>query len=316
VLRLLPHRPPRLDADEERDVRTLTRVAFSRRRKQLQKILRTAPEYALDPVAAESLLGAADIAPDARPETLAPATFVVLSRALRSRGLPLLSHGSPTDLQAAPSDDGVRAFIGLVGHELRSPVAAILGYSELMVDGLYGTVDERAREGVRRIAGAARQLRALIEGMELVVGQGNPGLELTGDVDLRSVVRDAADEAGIEAALRGALIELDIEEDTPRARTDPDALARALGLVFGAILKAAPRGAIHVRAHRLDDRVAITLEGPFELTADPLGTPETIHSGIALRMAMAARAIDALGGRFDRAARPGRTRLRIVLPSD
>ena len=37
---------------------------------------------------------------------------------------------------------------GVVAHELRSPIAAILGYEELLTEGLLGTVDDRAREAL------------------------------------------------------------------------------------------------------------------------------------------------------------------------
>ena len=316
VIRLRPHRPRRLDEREEIDVRTLTRVAFSRRRKQLQKILRSAPEYALESDAAERILRSLDIAPDARPETLGPDTFVALARALRDADLPASVAAEDGAIRPGEElDDHVRAFIGLVGHELRSPVAAILGYSELMADGLYGVVDDRAREGVRRMAAAARQLRALIEGMELVVGQGHPGLDPIDGIDLRTVVHEATEEAGIEAVLRGASLDLHFDDAIPALRTDPDALARALGLVFGAILKASPRGVVRVEAGPTDEGIHISFEGDFELAADPIGTPETIHSGIALRIAMAARSIDALGGDLERSSRDGRTRLRITLPA-
>lgn len=88
VLRIDPFHPPPLTAAEEGDVRTLARVAFGWRRKQLQRILRDAPEYALDSETLGALLAQLGIAPEARPETLAPETFVTLARALRARGLP------------------------------------------------------------------------------------------------------------------------------------------------------------------------------------------------------------------------------------
>ncbi len=88
VLRLTPHAPRRLSRAEERDLRTLTRVAFSWRRKQLQKILRSAPAYGLSPAAVSALAAETGLDFEARPESLAPEEFVRLSRALRAQGLP------------------------------------------------------------------------------------------------------------------------------------------------------------------------------------------------------------------------------------
>ena len=74
-----------LTEPEHAALRELTRAAFSRRRKQVVTVLRTAPEYALSREAAEIVLREQGIPGRARPETLTPAQYIGLSRAL-SRG--------------------------------------------------------------------------------------------------------------------------------------------------------------------------------------------------------------------------------------
>lgn len=88
VIRLVPHAPRRLTLPEEQDLRALTRVAFSWRRKQLQKILRDSPEYGLSHEEVAALSAETGLDLEARPESLAPERFVGLARALRARGLP------------------------------------------------------------------------------------------------------------------------------------------------------------------------------------------------------------------------------------
>ena len=80
VVRLEP-RPDAADVDRAA-LRTLTRACFNRRRKQLQKTLRTAPElsFAGD---VEVVLGRLSIDPAVRPEMLDPPTFVRLAAAFR-----------------------------------------------------------------------------------------------------------------------------------------------------------------------------------------------------------------------------------------
>ncbi len=92
VLRLTPHTPRRLTRAEERDLRTLTRVTFSWRRKQLQKTLRSAPEYELSPDAVARLALETGLDFEDRREALAPEEFVRLARALRALGLPATDH--------------------------------------------------------------------------------------------------------------------------------------------------------------------------------------------------------------------------------
>ena len=91
ILRLVPIQPEPLAEAEERDLRALTRTTFSQRRKQLQKILRTAGNYQ---VAADALAGIetdTGIRLTDRPENLSPQQFIALAKALRALGLPRAS---------------------------------------------------------------------------------------------------------------------------------------------------------------------------------------------------------------------------------
>ena len=89
ILRITPFDPPALSAAEEDDLRTLTRTAFGQRRKQLQKILRSAPVYECTPDLLSGVEQEADVTLTDRPENLSPDAFIRLSRALRRHGLPL-----------------------------------------------------------------------------------------------------------------------------------------------------------------------------------------------------------------------------------
>ena len=80
---------PAADCPEEHELkalRDLTRVAFSRRRKQIRRILRDAPEYGLSAAAADAVLAEAGADPTARPETFDPGLFLRLAALLRSVG--------------------------------------------------------------------------------------------------------------------------------------------------------------------------------------------------------------------------------------
>jgi 16S rRNA (adenine1518-N6/adenine1519-N6)-dimethyltransferase len=89
VLRIEPLVPPPLTAAEEADLRQLTRAAFAWRRKQLQKTLRRAPEYALDAATVQTIALETGIDLEQRPEQLEPASLVRLAGALRRCGRPL-----------------------------------------------------------------------------------------------------------------------------------------------------------------------------------------------------------------------------------
>jgi 16S rRNA (adenine1518-N6/adenine1519-N6)-dimethyltransferase len=83
VIRIVPITPSPLTAGDEEDLRELTRAAFSWRRKQLQKTLRSAPGYGLDADDVAAVQSRTGIALDMRPEQLGPAGFITLARTLR-----------------------------------------------------------------------------------------------------------------------------------------------------------------------------------------------------------------------------------------
>jgi len=53
-------------------------------------------------------------------------------------------------------------FLANMSHELRTPLNAILGYSELLIDGIYGEVSDRARSVFERLQSNGKHLLGLI----------------------------------------------------------------------------------------------------------------------------------------------------------
>jgi 16S rRNA (adenine1518-N6/adenine1519-N6)-dimethyltransferase len=84
ILRITPLSPAPLTRSEEDDLRALTRTLFGQRRKQMQTILRKAPEYLLDPRQIEWAASAVGVHPSCRPEELSPLQFIELARLLRN----------------------------------------------------------------------------------------------------------------------------------------------------------------------------------------------------------------------------------------
>ena len=84
VIRVTPFLPYPLTAEEESELRMLTRAAFQRRRKQFQSILRTHPDLGLQKEDVRRLQATTGYDLSRRPETFSPEDFIHLSRALRT----------------------------------------------------------------------------------------------------------------------------------------------------------------------------------------------------------------------------------------
>jgi 16S rRNA (adenine1518-N6/adenine1519-N6)-dimethyltransferase len=81
VVRVVPLAEPLVPAEDADAYRKLVQASFGLRRKQMRRVLRTV--RGLDAERAEAFLAAADVDPDARPETLTPEAFGRLLAALR-----------------------------------------------------------------------------------------------------------------------------------------------------------------------------------------------------------------------------------------
>lgn len=84
VVVIEPRSDPIVDSGEEESFRRFVQDAFSQRRKQMRRVIRSIAS--LDAERAEAALARAGIDPEARPETLSPAEFAALRRELFSRG--------------------------------------------------------------------------------------------------------------------------------------------------------------------------------------------------------------------------------------
>ena len=80
VVRITPRADPVIEPHEERAYRSFVQAAFGLRRKQMLRVLRSAA--ALDVDAAAAALATAGVDPEARPETLEPAAFARVVRAV------------------------------------------------------------------------------------------------------------------------------------------------------------------------------------------------------------------------------------------
>lgn len=80
VVRVLPRREPLITPHEERRFREFVKAVFGMRRKQMRRVVRGIGDHTV--ATADAVLQRARIDPESRPETLAPAQFAELYRAL------------------------------------------------------------------------------------------------------------------------------------------------------------------------------------------------------------------------------------------
>jgi signal transduction histidine kinase len=113
-----------------------------------------------------------------------------------------------------------------MSHELRTPINAVIGYSTLLIDNIYGPLNDKQREGLQRTLKAARHLLELVNDVldlskieagkiELAVQPVNIGLLIE---DLFVTVRPLADEYGSELSFEQDSDSLTVSTDPRRVR--------------------------------------------------------------------------------------------------
>lgn len=165
-------------------------------------------------------------------------------------------------IREAPSDDR-DAQIADLGHELRSPLTAILGYTGLMLGAAPGSIDaERQAEFIARIAASGDYMLRLVNNlldlrrMESGVEQLQPSL-LQLDRLLHLVVAMARPNANEKQIT----ISLDVEPELPPLFTDELLVRRVVDNLLSNAVKYTPSGgAVEVTARRRGSGVEIAVK--------------------------------------------------------
>lgn len=214
--------------------------------------------------------------------------------------------------RSAGDDDAHSQLFGTVAHELRSPIAAILGYEELLAEGVFGTLEPRAEEALARIRSSARQLLTLTEGMQELSGRASASPEFE-DVDYGRALQEACARAGAEASARRVRIETPAGIDTGiTGRSEAHSLEAILDAVLGAALKTSADRAIEPAVLLEGDTVLFRF-GSTGVDAEGIEV-EPLASGAGLRFAIARQMAERLGGSVQATPEDDGTTLMIRLP--
>ena len=154
-----------------------------------------------------------------------------------------------------------RHVLGVVGHDLRSPLMAITASAELLQA---GGLEERAQRSVGRILRAAGRMEGIIRALvDYTAVHGGGGLAIDPrPADLASIVRAVAEEA--EAAQPGRAVRVAAPEPV-RGEWDEDRLGQAVANLVGNAIQYGPEdAAVDVGCWRDggDALVEVTNQGP------------------------------------------------------
>ncbi|MEK9752606.1 MAG: ATP-binding protein [Rhodospirillaceae bacterium] len=220
-------------------------------------------------------------------------------------------------------------FLAVMSHELRTPLNAIIGFSEVLTQGIGGSLTDTQKDYLNDIRQAGQQLLSLVNDLldlsKIEAGRYDLSLER---LAVGSVVADAT---GMLASLaREREIDLDSAgiDGGLQVIADPRALRQMLqNLLSNALKFTPPGGHIDVSAIGRADTVEIVVAdtgigiAPEDLAqvTEPFHQVDNVlsrkHDGTGLGLAIVKGLMVEHGGRLEIASEPGRgTKVTLAFP--
>ncbi len=173
--------------------------------------------------------------------------LLVLEQQARVHAEKARAEAETARAEAERANNSKTDFLAVMSHELRTPLTAIMGYEELLSDGITGPVTELQRQQLGRINASARHLLGLIDEI-LTFARVDVGRERV-RWESMSVNHTLADSAALVEPMAAAksidfVVEL-LEEDQP-IQTDGTKLRQMLVNLLSNGIKFTEKGEVRV----------------------------------------------------------------------
>ena len=259
-------------------------------------------------------------------ETLVGQATIAFDNALLFQQLELRAQ------ELAQANEVKGQFLATISHELRTPMNSILGFSDALLNDLYGPLSEAQASRIQRIRRNARDLLTLIDDL-LDLSKIDAG-RMTLDpawVSVDEVVCHVVQGLEAQAQARGLELDVELAPDLPALCVDPQRLQQIITNLVSNAIKFTPAGRVTVRAEvagRSDSpAVAITVADTgigiapqdqtliFDEFRQADGSTTRIYGGTGLGLAITKKLVEMMGGTITLESAPGRgSRFTVHLP--
>jgi signal transduction histidine kinase len=132
-------------------------------------------------------------------------------------------------IQAQDSSRAKSEFLNMAAHELRTPLAVIVGYLSMLDDGTFGEITADWSRVLQILIQKGGELNGIVDGLLTAarIEAGTVPRRIV-DYDLREAARQAIRKATPQAELLGAEVHLDVPDTPVFVQSDPSHLARIL----------------------------------------------------------------------------------------
>jgi PAS domain S-box-containing protein len=216
-------------------------------------------------------------------------------------------------------------FVSTVSHELRTPLTSIYGFAETLLRRDIGFSDDERETFLGYIASEAERLTGIVDALLNVarLDSGTLQVDLV-PTDIGELLEEAVSEGSVPALANGHRFVVDLDEDVPAVRADPDKLRQVVGQLVENAVKYSPAGAVvRVEARTRPDSVEVTVvdegsgipDSELGRIFDKFYRATETQPGTGLGLFIAQGLVSAMGGRiWVRSEEGGGSRFTFALP--
>jgi len=153
-------------------------------------------------------------------------------------------------------------FLASMSHELRTPLNAVIGFSEVLLDRMFGELNDKQEEYLEDIRGSGRHLLELLnEILDLSkVEAGQMELEL-GESSIRDALEHGVAMVRERASQQSLSLDVVVDPNVDVVVADPLRLKQViLNLLTNAVKFTPTGGRIEARAQRVDGEIHVSVE--------------------------------------------------------
>jgi len=254
--------------------------------------------------------------------TLHDRTVAVASRPLRTGG----GVVTVLDLTMLRRLEKIRRdFVANVSHELKTPLTAVSGYAETLLDD--GIPQEQRRRFVQTIHDNATRMQRIVDDLlDLSRIESGGWRPVVAQVDVAGMIQDVFTAVQSAASAKGLALVAEVSPDATHVRVDPTAFRQILTNLVENAVRYTREGNVTVRTRRSDDGVWVDVSDTgIGIAAEHLpriferfyrvdAGRSRAEGGTGLGLAIVRHLVDAHGGRVEASSVVGRgTTISVLL---
>jgi signal transduction histidine kinase len=198
-------------------------------------------------------------------------------------------------------------FLSITSHELKTPLISIIGYNDLLLDGVAGSLNEEQVDALKKIDKNSKKLLEIINSILTVTRAEMQSVELR-SIDISQFIEEIKSENRNLIESSGLDFVWDIDPQLQVIQTDPEKVKIILNNLISNAVKFTERGNVVVAAHKKDKVVEICVSDTgigiakqdIPIIFDPFRQVESSltreHGGVGLGLFVVKQLLDLLGG--------------------